>query len=310
MSMNRRMLLIAVSVGALALVVSCNSRPKQQSGQSEEIDTLQVESVVSEQIRFCESTYPYQGGMLIANFGCEQFNPLNSDGKGYILNYRDGQMSTLIANDGNLSAPKGMFERDGYLFICDVNKLVVYNLADTAQAPQIITFPKDALFLNDLVASGNTLYVSVTNNGQIYSLDITNPATMKSVKPVKWADVPGANGIVISDDQMYVASYPADGNTCDDNVIYHIADLAKPAPEKFITKSGQYDGIVFSADKKTMYITNWSPVGVFALDMETKQISELPLQTKVTGAADISIVDSVLYIPDLPNSQMIIFPLK
>ena len=45
--------------------------------------------VVNEGIRFCESTYPYDGGILIANFGTEQLNPLNTDGKGYILYYKD-----------------------------------------------------------------------------------------------------------------------------------------------------------------------------------------------------------------------------
>lgn len=33
-------------------------------------------------------TYPYNGGILIANFGTEQLNPLNAEGKGYILYYK------------------------------------------------------------------------------------------------------------------------------------------------------------------------------------------------------------------------------
>lgn len=47
----------------------------------------QVE-IVNENIRYCESTYPYNGGILIANFGTEQLNPLNAEGKGYILYYK------------------------------------------------------------------------------------------------------------------------------------------------------------------------------------------------------------------------------
>ena len=48
----------------------------------------QAPVVVQEGVRFCESTYPYDGGLLIANFGTEQLNPLNTEGKGYILHYR------------------------------------------------------------------------------------------------------------------------------------------------------------------------------------------------------------------------------
>ena len=44
----------------------------------------QVE-IVNENIRYCESTYPYNGGILIANFGTEQLNPLNAYRSTYLL---------------------------------------------------------------------------------------------------------------------------------------------------------------------------------------------------------------------------------
>ena len=56
--------------------------------------TISAQSVtkeVTDGIRYCESTYPYEGGMLIANFGTEQLNPLNSEGKGYIVWHKDGK---------------------------------------------------------------------------------------------------------------------------------------------------------------------------------------------------------------------------
>lgn len=212
-----------------------------------------------------------RGGLLIANFGAEQLNPLNNEGKGYILNYKNGKTEMLIPTDGNLSAPKGMYQEKGYLFICDVNKLVVYNLKDLKQAPQIISFPADDLFLNDLAASGNTLYISVTNSGRIYTLDISHPSRLDKNTLKKWIDIVGPNGIIIDGNAMYVASYPADGKTTEENVIYKIADLKKPISEKFFNTPGQYDGIALSADKKTLYISNWTPAGVTAIDMDTKK---------------------------------------
>lgn len=38
-------------------------------------------TTVGEGLRFCESTYPYEGGVLIANFGTEELNPLNGEGR-------------------------------------------------------------------------------------------------------------------------------------------------------------------------------------------------------------------------------------
>ena len=47
------------------------------------------DKVLTEGLRYCESVLAYDGGLLIANFGSDELNPLNSEGKGYIL-YYDG----------------------------------------------------------------------------------------------------------------------------------------------------------------------------------------------------------------------------
>ena len=51
--------------------------------------SAQTVKEVNDGIRYCESTYPYQDGLLIANFGTEELNPLNSEGKGYIVFYKE-----------------------------------------------------------------------------------------------------------------------------------------------------------------------------------------------------------------------------
>lgn len=268
------------------------------------------EKVITDKIRFCESTYSLGNAVLIANFGTEQLNPLNTEGKGYILSYEKGQTRMLIPADGNLSAPKGMLEKEGYLYICDVNKIVVYNLKQPQAAPQIIRFPENALFVNDLVADGHTLYASVTNNDRIYAIDISRPAALKGIAPAEWCKVSGPNGLLLVDKVMYVASYPADGNTKPVNVIYRIDNLKNPVPEKFTDQPGQYDGIAISGDKRTLYVTNWNPAGISAIDMDTRKMTPFSMNTSVIGAADITLKDGMLYIPDLPNSRVIEVPCK
>lgn len=212
---------MAITIFAFVMT-SCQLKKPQSKDETQ--SSQSVKAVVTDGLRFCESTYPYQDGLLIASFGTEQLNPLNTEGKGYISFYKDGNVHTLISTDGNLSAPKGMFVRDNYLFICDVNKLVVYNLQARDEAPQIIHFPEGNLFVNDLAANGDTLYASVTNSNKIFALDISKPETVGT--PVEWVNIPGPNGLIIDNDTMYVASYPADGNTTDANVIYQISDLS------------------------------------------------------------------------------------
>lgn len=262
--------------------------------------------IEKEGIRFCESTYPYNNGILVANFGTEALNPLNTEGKGYILFVKDGKSEVVVPADGNLSAPKGMFLRDGYLYVCDVNKVVVYNIGKKGSKPVTIQFPEGNLFVNDLVADKNYLYASVTNTDKIFRIDISNPAAPG--KPQEWATVAGPNGLLMVDGEMYVASYPADGVTKDVNVVYRIKNLSNPSPEKFIEVSGQYDGIALSKDRKSIYLTNWTPAQISRLNLSDKSLFplELNLQEPLIGPADITVANGKIYIPDLPNSRVVI----
>lgn len=67
-----------------------------------------------------------------------------------------------------------MFLRDDHLFVCDVNRVVVFNLARPEAEPQVVRLPEGELFVNDLVADGNVLYASVTNTGRIFRFDISD----------------------------------------------------------------------------------------------------------------------------------------
>ncbi len=288
--------LTSLSMMAALILTSCGSQPKTPAV-----------TIFDEGLRYCESTYPYEGGILVANFGSTQLDPLNTEGKGYIVRYKDGASEVLIPADGNLSGPRGMYLRDGHLFICDVNKIVAYDLENRDAAPQVIALPEGEAFVNDLAAEGNNLYVSVTNTGHIYRLDITDPA--QAGVPELWLEIAGPNGLVIRDGVMYVASYSPDGQAKSEHVIYRIADLQNPVAEPFVTVPGQYDGIAFSGDGKWLYVTNWAPAGISRIDMQTREISpvELPLEQPLVGPADMTVADGMIYVPDLPNSRVVIF---
>lgn len=130
-----------------------------------------------------------------------------------------------------------------------------------------------------------------------------NPGT-----PQEWVTVPGPNGLLLDNGVLYVASYPADGNMRDHHVVYRIADLEHPRPEKLFQTSGQYDGIAFSSDHKALYVSNWNPAGLIRIDLQTGQATPLvlDLETPLVGPADISVSEGKIYIPDLPNSRVLV----
>lgn len=301
--MMKRVFLYAVLACLLLMQAACGN--KARPSKQENVTGEPIVTEITEGVKFCESTLWNDSVLLITSFGGETLNPLNKDGKGYVMMYKDGKTSLLIAPGGILNAPKGMAVKGGYLFICDVNQMVVYNLNDLQAAPQKIVFPENDLFINDVKIQGDLLYVTVTNTGNIYTLNVSDPAGMLGQEPVLYTNIPGANGIELDSNIMYVASYPADGTTTDANVIYAINDINAPQPEKLITRTGQYDGLALSPDKSTLYFTSWVNGEVGKVNLATKEASLLVVP-QMTGPADMAWHDGKLYIPDLPNSKVVV----
>lgn len=262
---------------------------------------------LTDKIRFCESVLAHGDTLLVASFGTEQLNPLNDEGKGYILLFDDTLSRVIIPTNGSLSAPKGMLIKDNYLFVADVGKMMVFNLSDTTAAPQTVVFPEGELFINDMALDepNQTLYVTVTNTGNIYSLNVTDPAQAAEVPLTFYTNVPGANGIVIDSGAMWIASYPADGVTIPENVIYYISNIASPQITPLFERPGQYDGLALSDDGSALYFTNWTGPEVGRVDLTTGEVDVLPIADSLTGPARIQLQKDILYIPDLPGSQVI-----
>ena len=175
--------------------------------------------------------------------------------------------------------------------------------------PQIVRFPDGELYVNDMALHGNTLYVTVTNTGSIYSLDVTRPYAIDTASLKPYVTIPGANGIAIRGDTMYVASYPPDGVTTPDNAIYCIENISAPVATKLFDRPGQYDGLALSADGGRLYFTNWVDSEVGYYDFADKQVHLLDPGVAIGGPARLSLDGDRLYVPDLPGSRVVILPL-
>lgn len=224
-------------------------------------------SVIHEDVRFSESALPYDGGLFISNYGSEKMRPRPDENSGYIIFRKDGVNKKIVSG---LHKPTGMTVKAGFLFVCDETALKVFNLNELDAKPQIVTFAPDDKVCNALALDGNTLYISVTNSGKIYSLDVSNPARLGN--PKLWLELTGPNGMTIGKGEMFIATIPTDYRTVSaENVIYRVRNLQKPVAEKFFDVPGLYDGVTLSDDSKTLYVSDWLTASVTAVDIRTKK---------------------------------------
>ena len=267
---------------------------------------------VSQNLKYCESILPYDGGFFVANFGTEVLNPLNNEGKGYIAYVKGDSVNIVVSPNGYLDAPKGMAIKDSYLFVADVNEVLIFDINNFNNAPEKITFPIDDLFVNDIVIVGDMMYVTVTNTGRVYAFGIKDPSKITNDMMFPFAEIPGANGIVEHDGKLYIASYPADGLVREENVIYEVEYTTDEVQVySVIDEAGMYDGLAFSEDGKRLYFSSWSNGGELGyIDMGSRKVNKLLLESPIVGPADFSIVDNYLVIPDLVGSKVVFMPIK
>lgn len=256
-------------------------------------------SVVHEDISFSESVYPYNDGLLISNFG-KSMNPAPTENFGYIIFRKDGVNQMLVEG---LNKPTAMLVKNNFLFVCDSDVLKVFDLNNLNAAPKIIKFAAEDKVVNDIAADGDTLYISITNSGKIYSLNIKNPARLG--KPKLWLKIPGPNGLTIGGGEMFIASIPPDYKSVTaENVIYRVKNLKNPVAEKFYDVAGLYDGVALSDDLKTLYISDWATAAVTAIDIQSGKTRTIYAEAGI-GPADIAQAGGRLFIPDIMNSRVI-----
>ena len=232
---------------------------------------VREKDVLTRNLQICYSVCPYQDGLLISNWGTDSINPLNQEGKGYIAFHKEGVTSILISADGTLSAPKGMAVKDDYLFVADVNKVVVYNLNETSDQPQVISFPEGNDFVSDVAIVGNVLLAAVTNTSSIYALDISNLAHIDVGSLAVYAVVPGATSLCVSDYHLFIGSSTTYGEPTEFNVIYMIDDLSNPVAQPITHRIGQYQDLALTPDGESLYF----------IDKNSKELGRLEFATGV-----------------------------
>ncbi|CAN7243336.1 ATP/GTP-binding protein [Mesorhizobium amorphae] len=183
-------------------------------------------------------------------------NPGKADGNGYLsVLSLDGKIVTQHWTDG-MDAPKGMAISGGKLYVADITKVRVVDLA-SGKLDSSIDVPK-AVFLNDMTADASgKVYVTDMLADTIYRIDGDRPELF-----VKDAVLASPNGIFADGNRLIVASWGKginpDFSTAEPGGLLSV-DLATKAvtPLPGAQKFADLDGVIAIGDSiyATAYMT-------------------------------------------------------
>lgn len=258
--------------------------------------------------------------VAVSNIGAKPA-PMDKDGDGFIsLLNKKGEMIDKNFITG-LNAPKGMaFIRHGFggtLYVADVDEVKGF---DSNSKKQVFSLAFEGTrFLNDItVKDNNTLYVSGTDSGKIYEVDIK----AKTHKVI--ADLPTANGVIYEDGKLYAVTlaknhddiFTADGqlnrNGYGSGALVEI-DPSSGKVTQLATANGILDGIQKVGD--TIYFSDWvkfEKAGVIrTYNVKTKEEGVLDIE-KMAGPADFWIdkKDGKIWIPKMLEGKVLVTDLK
>ncbi|TPM04186.1 ATP/GTP-binding protein [Mesorhizobium sp. B2-3-10] len=226
-------------------------------------------------------------------------NPGDADGNGYLsLLSTDGKMVSQHWTDG-MDAPKGMAISGGKLYVADITKIRVVDLASGKLIASIVV--PNAVFLNDMTADASgKVYVTDMLADAIYRIDGDRPELF-----VKDLLLASPNGVFADGDRLIVASWgkgiKADFSTAEPGGLLAV-DIASKAvtPLAGAQNFADLDGVV--AIGGTIYATAYMTGTLYRY--RTGAAPEAVAHFK-PGSADIGTDGkSILYVPLMNEGEV------
>ncbi|RUW76420.1 MULTISPECIES: ATP/GTP-binding protein [unclassified Mesorhizobium] len=225
-------------------------------------------------------------------------NPGEADGNGYLsVLSLDGKLVTRHWTDG-MDAPKGMALSGGKLYVADITKVRVVDLA-SGKLVASIDVP-NAVFLNDMTAdSAGKVYVSDMLADTIYRIDGDRPELF-----VKDALLASPNGIFADGGRLIVASWgkgiKPDFSTAEPGGLLSV-DLASKAisPLPGAEKFADLDGVVAIGD--SIYATAYMTGTLYRYKDGGKPEA---FATFKPGSADIGTDGKTIFVPLMNEGEV------
>lgn len=215
-----------------------------------------------------------------------------TDGKIFILDNEGKPTDVFIEN---LADPKGIIVLDGKLYVTDLTKVHIIDLA-TAEIIKTIDI-LGATFLNDIVADNNhNIYISDNASNKIFVMtagtyDITTACTINAPNGMMY--LPESNLLLI-------VSFDNSGKIYEYNIMTGIVKTYAKINNAYM------DGIV-KDNNNNFYISSWKTNSIIKYNADFTEANEF--KTDITGPADIYFSEelNILAIPAMEEGLVYFF---
>ncbi len=227
------------------------------------------------------SATQYGGYYYLSNAGKSSDMSLK-DGDGYISRVKsDGsQEEVTMKYITGLNSPTGILALQGTLYVCDVDRIVGFDLNSKKKVFELSFAPEHTLRLTGIVADNQkTIYVSATDIHAIFEVDLSTK------KYKKWMETVAPSGLLMDKNQMYVCSVGTDSLP---NGKLGMIDMKSKKYTQLTDYEGYLWGLALNGAK--LYFSDWmqfSKRGVIRwINLSTKEMGQVNLTSKVGGPAD------------------------
>jgi hypothetical protein len=203
-----------------------------------------------------------------------------------------------------LHAPKGMALVGNHLYVADLHELLDID-ASTGEILQHITVT-GALFLNDVTASADTVWVSDTFGGAVFAY---TPATQATIELVRDPALASLNGLAFDGTRILGGTT---GDFMDPTDLGDLVSISTSGELTVLTEdAGKIDGLVF--DGTRFLGTDFRGLLLsIEPDGTTTVLTDLATDRGMTSAADLGYdpVGQRVAIPDLFASNLVLIDLS
>ena len=244
-----------------------------------------------------------EDAVFIADIGKEMKpSEADSDGVLYKCSIKDIGGKKKFNKTFRLNAPKGITADKKYLYVTDIDRVVVIDIATGEKADEI-SFAGRGAFLNDVtMLDENTLLVTATNHHELYAVLIPS----KEIFNLSNKDMEGANGIFLGKAKVFVCGF-ADKLKGKGSVYEY--DLETNKISTIIDHLGHLDGLKMHNDK--LIVTDWggdyNHGKIWEIDLTTKKSTILSDNKELKSPSDFDIYENTMLVPCIDTGVIMVF---